>query len=164
MTDQFTPEYYYRETSSHNNTEELPFFVYGTLRPKDFNYVAHFQGRTAQELNGFYLPNTEIYSLGRFPAMLETTQADSKVWGDLIYIPQNIYPLIRAEIDALEWFTPGASDNWYWRVAREAISPEGEKVRAWVYVATQAWFNTQPDPPQLIPQGDWLKHKAELGM
>jgi gamma-glutamylcyclotransferase (GGCT)/AIG2-like uncharacterized protein YtfP len=161
MTEHFTPEFYYQETSHHDNGEELPFFVYGTLRPKDFNYVAHFQGRTAQELNGFYLPNAALYSLGRFPATLETSQADRKVWGDLIYIPPQIYSQLRVEIDALEWFTPGATDNWYWRVAREAVSPEGTKIRAWVYVATQTWFDTLPDPPQLIPPGDWLKYKDE---
>jgi gamma-glutamylcyclotransferase (GGCT)/AIG2-like uncharacterized protein YtfP len=154
-----TPQVYYEETCNQDESVQLPFFVYGTLRPHDFNYLTYLKGYTRQELSGFYLPNAKIYSLGRFPALVEKPEQAMKVWGDLIYLPPEFYTNIRAQLDELEWYTHLAKDNWYWRVVREVSSPEGEKVRAWVYIATYQWLATLDITPKPIPEGDWLKFK-----
>lgn len=154
------PHYYYQENLKQAEAEILPFFVYGTLRPPDFNYQSWFKGRTAQERNDYYLSQAVIYSLGRFPALIEKPGEDVKVWGHLIDIPNDIYTRVKSEIDQLEWYTHGLVGNWYWRVVREVVSPEGEKVRAWVYIATMEWLATVDVTPKLIPDGDWLKFKG----
>jgi gamma-glutamylcyclotransferase (GGCT)/AIG2-like uncharacterized protein YtfP len=149
---------YFQETLEHNDNEELPFFVYGTLRPTDYNYERLLAGRTLQERSGFYLSGAKIYDLGAFPITVEVEDKASVVWGDLIYIAADKYSEIRAMLDPLEWYSQGDPDSRYWRVARQVFNNEGEAVRAWVYVSELTETSLQGLTPQPIASGDWLAH------
>jgi gamma-glutamylcyclotransferase (GGCT)/AIG2-like uncharacterized protein YtfP len=143
--------------------EYLPFFCYGTLRPRDFNYLLHFEGRTQQELSGFSLPGMLLYDLGPYPMMQEASNQANVVIGDLIYVPQELYTEVLADIDVLEdYYSPNDPENHYNRFAGEVIAPDGvTTIRAWYYVGDERYLEKVAKNAVLIPYGDWLRWKQE---
>jgi len=146
-------------------TNELPFFVYGTLRHGLSNYHL-LRGRTQQEesatLEGMYL-----FSFGPYPIILESAQLSAErlasysppaiLQGELMNIPAALYAEVRSDLDALEDFFPdNLVESRYWRVAREVQITDGRRVCAWVYIGNPQWL--EPNFPPYVPHGDWKAH------
>ncbi|NWJ48494.1 MAG: gamma-glutamylcyclotransferase [Chloroflexi bacterium] len=139
--------------------EYLPFFVYGTLRPRDYNYMIFLQKRTEKEETGFTLEGIELYDLGAYPMVREVQDKNKVVTGDLITVPVDIYPDVLANIDMLEDYMPGREDNHYCREIREVKGADGSSRRAWIYMGDEVYFKNLTPSPVLIEHGDWLLWK-----
>jgi gamma-glutamylcyclotransferase (GGCT)/AIG2-like uncharacterized protein YtfP len=141
-------------------TEEyLPLFVYGTLRPRDYNYMIFLIGRTQQEEHGYIIAGVQLYDLGLYPMARETLDPSHIVKGDLITIPPQLYPSVLQSVDMLEDYVRGRDHNPYVRSIRTVTGPDGQQQRAWIYLGSDNHFNNLKPAPVLIPSGDWLTWK-----
>ncbi len=155
-------------------TEKLPFFFYGTLRPGERNYVHLLQGRTIREEAGWWLPGAQLYLYssgevytylkgsaqdyqpkGAYPYM---TTGSGRVAGHLIELRPEIYHDLLTELDWLEGFSEDAppEQNEYVREVREIEHENGAVTKAWVYLASAHAFARQKPNLHLIESGDWL--------
>jgi gamma-glutamylcyclotransferase (GGCT)/AIG2-like uncharacterized protein YtfP len=140
-----------------NPEAQLPFFVYGTLRPYQGNYERFLEGRTASEVPGF-LDGHALFAAG-IPYVVEST-ADAVVVGDLVFVAPWDYDQVLADLDRLEGYSPrrGAACH-YQRHARPVRYLDADGVEAtvvaWVYLAGPSararLAGTQP-----VPGGDWV--------
>ncbi|GLF93820.1 gamma-glutamylcyclotransferase family protein [Streptomyces yaizuensis] len=143
-----------------NNPAELPFFVYGTLRPGEINHTRRLRGRTAAEEPAHWA-HALLYEGPGYPYAVEGTpdEPGPGVTGALITAAPGNYRALLADLDELEEYTaPGHPGNLYERVPREITRADGTPVRAWVYL-------TPPGPAAAlrregipIPGGDWCAH------
>ncbi|MFJ8665455.1 gamma-glutamylcyclotransferase family protein [Streptomyces sp. NPDC093600] len=139
---------------------ELPFFVYGTLRPGAYNHDRFLLGRTVAEesarLTGALLYDGPGYPYA-VPAEGRTAGTaggiGAGIAGDLVTAAPGAYGELLAVLDRLEEYRgPGHPRNLYERVEREVVrARDGAAVRAWVYLAA-------PGVPlgPLVAGGDWF--------
>ncbi|MGW7314666.1 gamma-glutamylcyclotransferase family protein [Streptomyces sp. NPDC054854] len=131
----------------------LPFFVYGTLRPGEVNHDLFLRGRTAAE-EPAVLPDAVLYEGPGYPYAAD--RPGSAIAGELITALPDAYGELLAALDLLEEYEgPGRPGNLYDRVAREAVRPDGVRVRAWVYLATAPLARRLADSGTEIRGGDW---------
>ncbi|MEI7555222.1 gamma-glutamylcyclotransferase family protein [Candidatus Chlorohelix sp.] len=142
--------------------EYLPFFVYGTLRPRDYNYMIFFHRHTEKEESGFTLEGIELYDLGAYPMARAVKDKTKIVTGDLLTVPLEIYSDVLANVDMLEDYTPGRDDNHYCREVREVKGLDGSIRRAWVYIGDEVYFKNLKINPVLIEHGNWLLWKRRV--
>lgn len=155
----------------------LPFFVYGTLMDGYKNNAAVLRGRHVSSqrasLDGVILwhypagfPGMERVVAGAskkaFCAMDEPTEkvntslevtTSSRVMGELLQVPANVYTDVLRDLDALEDFF-GLNDarNFYEREVVTVTTVNGEKVRAWTYFTLMDAVAECAEP---VPTGDW---------
>ncbi|MFG2296998.1 gamma-glutamylcyclotransferase family protein [Streptomyces sp. NPDC048603] len=135
-------------------TAELPFFVYGTLRPGEVNHDLFLRGRTAAE-EPARLPGARLYEGPGYPYAVD--HPGSSVSGELVTAAPGAYEELLAALDRLEeYHGPGRPRNVYDRVPREALRPDGTPVRAWVYLAAPPVARRLTESGTPIPGGDWL--------
>ncbi|MEU7277363.1 gamma-glutamylcyclotransferase family protein [Streptomyces sp. NPDC045431] len=130
---------------------ELPFFVYGTLRPGEYNHDLFLRGRTAAE-EPARLPGAVLHDGPGYP-YLARAEGRGEVAGELISAAPGEYGALLSVLDGLEeYLGPGHPLNLYEReVCDVRRTRDGRTVRAWVYVAAPA---ARLGPP--IAGGDWL--------
>ncbi|MER6785613.1 gamma-glutamylcyclotransferase family protein [Streptomyces sp. NPDC000658] len=135
---------------------ELPFFVYGTLRPGEVNHDLLLRGRTLRE-EPARLPGALLYDGPGYPYAVEAPgEADATVSGELVTARPEEYARLLADLDRLEEYAPGDPRNLYERVAREVVRVDGAvPVRAWVYVAAPAVAAGLRARGKPIGGGDW---------
>ncbi|MFG3494011.1 gamma-glutamylcyclotransferase family protein [Streptomyces sp. NPDC047928] len=128
---------------------ELPFFVYGTLRPGAHNHALYLRGRTAVE-EPARLPGAVLREGPGYPYAV---RGPGDVVGDLVHAVPGAYRALLSVLDRLEGFYgPGHPLNLYEREPCDVVrGRDGAFVRAWVYVAAA---RTEPGPP--IEGGDWF--------
>ncbi|WP_455357357.1 gamma-glutamylcyclotransferase family protein [Streptomyces sp. SYSU K217416] len=135
---------------------ELPFFVYGTLRPGQYNHDLFLRGRTAAE-EPARLAGALLYDGPGFPYVVEERTGGGAVVGDLVTAAPAEYGEVLSVLDTLEeFYGSGHPLNVYDRVARDAVRPDGTAVRAWVYVAAPRVERELRRSGAAIPGGDWL--------
>ena len=148
---------------------ELPFFVYGTLRPGEVNHDAFLRGRTLRE-EPARLAGAVLYDGPGYPYVVEepgrheisgaTGAAGATVVGELVTALPAAYAPLLAELDRLEEYRPGDPRNLYERVERAVLRESGSApVRAWVYVAAPAVAARLRARGKLIEGGDWLARR-----
>ncbi|MFF1441213.1 gamma-glutamylcyclotransferase family protein [Streptomyces sp. NPDC058295] len=166
---------------------ELPFFVYGTLRPGEVNHGLLLRGRTLRE-EPARLAGAVLYQGPGYPYAVE--EPGGTVAGELVTPLPRAYARLLTELDRLEEYMPGDPRNLYERVEREvavtataaaaaaAMGGDGERdgeeegdaegavlrgggpvVRAWVYVAAPAVADRLRARGKLIESGDWLTRR-----
>ncbi|QES50268.1 hypothetical protein DEJ50_23025 [Streptomyces venezuelae] len=136
---------------------ELPFFVYGTLRPGEYNHALFLRGRTAAE-EPARLPDALLYQGPGYPYAVY--HPGTSVTGDLITAAPGVYRELLADLDRLEeYHGPGRPRNVYDRVAAEAHRADGSTVRAWVYLAAPPVARRLAETGLAIPGGDW-RHRS----
>ncbi|MFH8592612.1 gamma-glutamylcyclotransferase family protein [Streptomyces rimosus] len=135
--------------------ERLPFFVYGTLRPGRANHARCLRGRTAAEESAL-VRGVSLYEGPGYPYAV-TGPAEAVVHGDLVRPREDVYDAVRASLDRLEGYVPGAPGNLYERVARPAECADGRSVRAWLYVAAEPLAGQLRASGTPVPGGDWKK-------
>ncbi|MFF8292398.1 gamma-glutamylcyclotransferase family protein [Streptomyces sp. NPDC016309] len=122
---------------------ELPFFVYGTLRPGEYNHDRFLRGRTAAE-EPARLTGALLYEGPGYPYLV---RGEGRVAGELISAAPGGYARLLDVLDRLE--------HGYERQVCEVVrARDGARVRAWVYVATPAVRLGEP-----IAGGDWLSRR-----
>ncbi|MFD3874047.1 gamma-glutamylcyclotransferase family protein [Streptomyces sp. NPDC058623] len=133
----------------------LPFFVYGTLRPGEVNHDLFLRGRTAAE-EPARLPGAVLYEGPGYPYAVDRPGSATAIAGELITALPQAYGELLAALDLLEEYAgPGRPGNLYDRVARDAVRPDGVRVRAWVYLAAEPLARRLADSGTPIPGGDW---------
>ncbi|MCQ9180345.1 gamma-glutamylcyclotransferase [Streptomyces sp. IBSBF 2953] len=139
---------------------ELPFFVYGTLRPGEVNHDLLLRGRTLRE-EPARLTGALLYDGPGYPYAVESPgEAAATVAGELVTARPEAYARLLAELDRLEEYVPGDPRNLYERVAREVARVDGSApVRAWVYVAAPAVAAGLRARAKPIEGGDWLARR-----
>ncbi|MEV6396741.1 gamma-glutamylcyclotransferase family protein [Streptomyces sp. NPDC051907] len=135
--------------------EELPFFVYGTLRPGEPNHDRFLLGRTSAETPAA-LARARLYDGPGYPyAVLDASVSDT-VTGEVAWAAPGEYGELLAVLDHLEeYIAPGHPRNLYERVAHDVVRPDGTAVRAWVYVAAPRVATRLRTDGVLIRGGDW---------
>lgn len=136
---------------------QLPFFVYGTLRPGGVNYARYLVGRTAEEAPAV-LAGAALFSPGPFPFL--SREADlvlpgESVRGTLIAVAAAHYAEALPLLDRLEGYTPGGADNLYERLVLEVATANGSRP-AWVYVAAARALRLIRGGRMRRVEGEWL--------
>ncbi|MDI3406297.1 gamma-glutamylcyclotransferase family protein [Streptomyces cavernicola] len=140
----------------------LPFFVYGTLRPGEYNHDRHLRGRVEAETPAL-LPDAALHEGPGYPYLVEQPGA-GPVHGELLTARPESYAAVLADLDRLEDYRPGDPHNDYERIARDVHLPDGTTRRAWVYVAAPAVrARLQARAARLIPGGDWRADDRRAG-
>ena len=131
--------------------QQLPVFVYGTLRPGEGNHHCVAAAMTAA--SAALLEDHALYVSG-LPWVVP--QPGGRVVGDLIDIAPARYAATLARLDRLEGYRPGSPDGLYVRV-QVVVRLDGstDSRRAWVYLAGRrsAARLTQTATP--VASGDW---------
>lgn len=136
----------------------LPFFVYGTLKPGGSNYARYLAGHTLEELSAS-LAGAAIYSPGPFPFL--TMEPDLVLPGEvargaLVTVAGRRYAEALPLLDKLEGYTPGGADNLYERLALNVATEAGPRP-AWVYVAAaKALRLIRSGRMRRVAGGEWL--------
>ena len=128
----------------------MKVFVYGTLKPKEYNYQAYCVGRVIEETKAYTWG--EIYHLPDlgYPGM---TEGNNRVYGFLLTFADDS---ILSALDRLETYDPVRSpeDNEYQRLIVTAYRPSGESLgEAWAYFMTKA--KVKKLGGILLPAGSW---------
>jgi gamma-glutamylcyclotransferase (GGCT)/AIG2-like uncharacterized protein YtfP len=107
-------------------------FVYGTLLSAAGHAMGARLRREARLLGEATRPG-RLYSLGRYPGMVEAAGADYLVHGELYALRT---PAVTLKwLDAYEGIVPGKPElSPYERVERRAQLASGETLDAWVYL------------------------------
>jgi gamma-glutamylcyclotransferase (GGCT)/AIG2-like uncharacterized protein YtfP len=135
-------------------SDQLPLFVYGTLRHGQENY-ALLRGNTVAETPAV-IERMALYSLRAYPMIVE---GESIVHGELMTLHPRIYTRLLADLDQLEGYRPGADSRF--RREQHCVQTEGgAQLVAWVYVGDPRTLAQEPHI--LVPHGDWRRHRHEL--
>ncbi|MFD4414631.1 gamma-glutamylcyclotransferase family protein [Streptomyces sp. NPDC058251] len=131
---------------------ELPFFVYGTLRPGEHNHDLFLRGRTRSE-EPARMPGVVLYDGPGYPYAVD--EPGGVVSGELVTARAEAYEELLVALDRLEDYVPGDPRSLYERVARDVTRADGTVVRAWVYVAAPAVAARLRARGKLIEGGEW---------
>lgn len=134
--------------------EQLPFFVYGTLKPGHGNYLRLLAGRTSSELPAS-LADAALYTEGPYPFLVR--EVGTIVQGVLVTVPEALYAETLRRLDDLEDYSPdGGDQNLYERVVCEVLSTRG-LLRAWVYLAGSGPAQRiAAGTMRRVPNGNWI--------
>lgn len=143
-----------------SNADQLPFFVYGTLRPGQGNYRRFLGGRTAQEVSAV-LGGHALFDLG-IPYVVAST-ADPTVVGDLVFVAPQHYEDVLGDLDRLEGYSPRRAGGHYQRqalpVRYQSAGGNETSALAWVYLAGAA-VRARLVEACPVPGGDWVAASA----
>ncbi|MFE2010696.1 divalent cation tolerance protein CutA [Streptomyces sp. NPDC059491] len=123
--------------------DELPFFVYGTLRPGAYNHDRFLAGRIGSEADAV-LHGAVLHDGPGYPYVVPAERG--QVVGTLLTPAQGAYGELFGLLDRLEL------PVGYERVAKDVVRVrDGAQVSAWVFLAA-------PDAPlgPVIESGDWF--------
>ena len=87
--------------------KNLPFFVYGTLIPKQPNYYL-WKDSIANTKNGI-IKNHQLFDMGHYPMIVQSE--GNYVHGMLMYVNDKDYEKITKIIDNLEGYNPENHGN-----------------------------------------------------
>ncbi|MGI5454631.1 gamma-glutamylcyclotransferase family protein [Streptomyces sp. CA-249302] len=135
---------------------QLPFFVYGTLRPGEVNHDLFLRGRTRSE-EPARMSGLVLYEGPGYPYAVEEPGGGGAVHGELVTALPERYEELLVALDRLEDYAPGDPRNLYERVEREVTrETDGGPVRAWVYTAAASVATRLRAHGRPIGGGDWL--------
>ncbi|WP_343075575.1 gamma-glutamylcyclotransferase family protein [Streptomyces genisteinicus] len=137
-------------------TVELPFFVYGTLRPGERNHALFLAGRTAGERDAV-LHGALLYEGPGYPYAVDDPAGPGRVAGTVVTAAPGEHAGLLRTLDELEeHIAPGHPRNLYERVVREVVREDGTPQRAWVYLAAAGVARELAADGAPIPGGDWV--------
>ena len=134
--------------------DQLPLFVYGTLRRGQENYWL-MRGNTVSEVSAT-IEQMALYSLRAYPMMVE---GEGTVCGELITFHPRVYSRLLADLDQLEGYYPDR-DSRFRRVERCIRTASGSELLAWVYLGNPRVLADEPHVA--IQHGDWCKFRHDL--
>ncbi|MEI8307473.1 MAG: gamma-glutamylcyclotransferase family protein [Chloroflexales bacterium] len=139
-----------------------PFFVYGTLKPGEPNYARFLAGRTRGEEAASVI-GTALYSAGPYPYLVaepDLAAPDEQVSGTLISVADDDYAAVLAQLDSLEGYTQGGTNNTYERLLVTVDTTAGPRL-AWIYVAgTASLARIRAGDLPKLPGGNWQSDSA----
>ncbi|MEE1824439.1 gamma-glutamylcyclotransferase [Streptomyces sp. BE20] len=134
---------------------DLPFFVYGTLRPGGRNHAVYLAGRCA-EVRGAVLEGAALHEGPGFPYAVPDAAPGRRIVGELVTVRRGAYPEALTALDRLEGCrTDGTGE--YVRERLAVRTADGGTAEAWVYLAGPDVAARLRAHPALIASGDWLR-------
>ncbi len=123
-------------------------FTYGTLRLNQSHPVATFLSENASLVGLAVLPKANLYRIDWYPALIETSDENDEVVGDLFKLnDETAWP----KIDEYEGIGNGEPPYEY-RRSKVKVKTEKEELESWVY-----FYNVElPKGAELIESGDFL--------
>ncbi|MDQ4075849.1 MAG: gamma-glutamylcyclotransferase [Chloroflexota bacterium] len=115
--------------------EQLPIFVYGTLRPRGSNY--YIIESWVRDVQSAEMAGLQLWNLGPYPMACEGV---GRVRGELLTLERTCHKEALARIDQLEGVDPATPTRPgrinYWRARRIALLPAAgaPHPEAWVYL------------------------------
>ena len=140
--------------------ENLPFFVYGTLRPGEGNYSYLLEGRTLTEETAT-LDGAKMFDYsGSFPFVVASDNVDDVVVGTLISVSDADFPTILLSLDRLEGYSESRpEDGMYRREVKTMTTENGQSVPAYVYICGHR-MQAQVEEYPRVTSGDWFARPA----
>lgn len=136
---------------------QLPFFVYGTLKPGESNYARYLVGQTIAEVSA-WLDQGTLFTEGPYPFLVlesDLARPEEQVFGTLITLRPSVYELVLQDLDRLEGYVVGGTQNLYERIIMDILTEHGP-YRAWVYVVgAQMLAQIRAGNLRKIPGGNW---------
>ena len=134
--------------------ERLPFFVYGTLIPRQPNYHL-WKDSIANTKNGL-IKNYQLFDMGHYPMIVESE--GNNVEGMIVYIKTEDYSKITKIIDNLEGYNPENHGNSaYNREIRDIELKNGEVEKVWIYIGNEKYIKKE----NAVKGGNWVKHISD---
>lgn len=138
-----------KPTATHSHSLNIDVFVYGTLKPGEFNYIRYCLGRTIREHPA--IVRGELYSLSLgYPAMTEGSQ-----WVKGVILSFTDATLLE-DLDRLEDYQPNRepSLNQYQRRRLQTYTLDQKPLcEAWAYLMSPGVIRSFNGV--LIPDGNW---------
>lgn len=128
--------------------QQLPLFVYGTLRPGEQNFSRYLQPAVTKIQPGTI--NARLFSFAGddYPFILP---GPGLVVGELVDIQPALWLKTLSAVDRLEDYDPQAeASSWYLRRQVSVRRGDGVAVLAWTY-----YWNRPETLGTLLPGGDW---------
>lgn len=141
--------------------DQLPFLVYGTLRPGQGNYAGLLHGRTCAEVRAS-VPSAAMFSGGAFPYAIATEDPQDVIVGDLLDIPSALYTEVLADLDRLEGYREDRESNHYERRRVTVTTAQGNR-EAWIYLAGARTAERIRNLPR-ITSGDWFTRTSDSSL
>lgn len=141
-------------STGQERPDQLPLFVYGTLRQGQENYWL-MRGNTVSEVSAT-IEQMALYSLRAYPMMVE---GEGRVYGELITLHPRVYSRLLTDLDQLEGYSPDR-DSRFRRVERCVRTEVGSTLLAWVYLGDQRVLEAEAHVA--IPHGDWCRFRHDL--
>jgi gamma-glutamylcyclotransferase (GGCT)/AIG2-like uncharacterized protein YtfP len=136
----------------------LPFFVYGTLRPGQSNYVriALYAIRTEPAVaKGIAIYDLSPITGNQWPHAVRTNNLDDHTVGDLVWIDPHHIDEVMAALDEYEDYNPADLEHSeYVRESVAVFEPNGDSRSAWIYIANTPVVALLT-PEHRIENGDW---------
>ena len=107
-------------------------FVYGTLLSGAEHPMGARLARESRLLGEASIAGCRLYSLGRYPGLVETADAGGLVHGEVYVLNRPAASL--KWLDAYERISPDNANNDYERCERVVILASREELKAWVYL------------------------------
>jgi gamma-glutamylcyclotransferase (GGCT)/AIG2-like uncharacterized protein YtfP len=132
------------------SNEQLPVFVYGTLRSGGKNYGAYLGGRTTRERPGTIRGELFFVADGGYPYVVA---GDSAVRGEVMEIVPALYEETLKGLDELEEYDPQSEEkSLYLRRPAAVRLEDGTEVTAWTY-----YWNCPHIKGEKVQSGDFKK-------
>lgn len=136
--------------SKKNKMKNLPFFVYGTLRPscpKKAGYKTLFLQDSIKQVENVALQGAQLY-FEDYPIVQLNNDNNAMVKGDLIYFSDQHYAAKIKQADEIE-----GHPTFYQRITcNVSVAPNSEKIEAYIYIRKPSKH------AKLIPSGNWLEY------
>jgi gamma-glutamylcyclotransferase (GGCT)/AIG2-like uncharacterized protein YtfP len=123
-------------------------FVYGTLLRRSAHPMARFLAERARFVGEAIIAG-QLFDLGRYPGLIETSEQGDRVFGDLYDLGMDAAATL-AELDRYE-NAESPQPAYFDRQLAKVLGSDGSYVQAWVY-----WFRGHVKPEQRIASGRYL--------
>ncbi|MGC0313874.1 gamma-glutamylcyclotransferase family protein [Kitasatospora acidiphila] len=141
-------------------SDQLPFFVYGTLRPGLHNHARYLAGRCTR-IRPAVLSGAALHDGPGYPFLLPDPA--HRVVGELLTLRAAQYPRLLALLDELEGCRTDGTGLYVRERLPVTVRGTGLAEPAWVYLAGPAATARLRERPALIASGDWtLPHGTTL--
>lgn len=143
--------------SYQTETDQYPFFFYGTLRHGQENYTI-LRYRTVYEQIA-RASSKILYSLKQYPIM---APGDGMVYGELMDLHPRFYRQLMTELDYLEGYDENNPVSCELQRCLIPVEVESGKIQlAWTYMVGQSIVERYPLRTALS-HGDWVYYKKQL--
>ena len=128
--------------------EQLPIFVYGTLKKGHGN--SHAWGCEAKEIHEGKLQKALMFNVGFFPAVVrsETLGATSMVKGEIWYLNQEDYNQAIKNLDRLEGYHEGSPDSSMY--LRKKVRVWDGQLKKFIDCWTYIWNRSIDGMPRVV--------------
>lgn len=138
---------------NNNITSQKPFFVYGTLLPKQPNFS--LWGNAIVQMEPAHIDGYQLYDLGAYPMAI--SRLGYRVHGMLVTVKSDSYERMIHRLDQLEGYdTQRPEQGMYQRVVQRAWV-NGRFQLAHLYLGIPSFVEGATS----IPSGDWHTHLSQ---